>query len=615
MLAIVWAVKHFRPYLYGRNFTIITDHRPLTWLFNVKDPGSRLIRWRLKLEEYDYNIVYKSGTSNANADCLSRIKPEDLIEEKKVFLVADQKESYDDFIKFHYSNLTPNVYNLIETETSILEQKDHIAHTISSDLEMSEDLPLEIKDLIDNYDVLKSRSNEIYDTLKSKSTKIDFNIYHMIVKRNFWDNYSYRDLFYAIQNLKIELVQNNKNSICFPKFTNQTANLLPNKVKEIILFVFRNTNIKITICNNRITNPPHDEIPSILKENHDNPVSGHSGYHRTLNRIKFRYKWKNMKHDIKHYIRNCESCQKNKIERKTRKHPMEITSTSTLPFERIALDIVGPLPLTENGNRFILTLQDDLTKYSLGFPCKNHEARTIADKLVNHFICKFGIPMQILTDQGKDFTSTLLKEVARLFRIKQIQTSAYRPQSNGALERSHATLADYLKHYILTKQTDWDEWIHIAMFSYNTSVHAATKYTPHELVFGNKPELPSSIARNPEFKYSYDSYIAQLKLKLNKCHQIARENVIKSKEKSKKYYDRSASDIVFDLGDQVLLSNEGSKPHISKKFAAKYTGPYEIVQQNSPTNFTIKLKNKDQKVHVNRLKPYQSSPVAGGSRP
>lgn len=112
---------------------------------------------------------------------------------------------------------------------------------------------------------------------------------------------------------------------------------------------------------------------------------------------------------------------------------MEITSTSTEAFEKIALDIVGPLPLSEKGNKYILTLQDDLTKYSQAYALPNLIAETIADCFVRNFICKFGSPKILLTDQGADFTSTLIKEVCKLFKIKKINTSAYHPQSNGAI--------------------------------------------------------------------------------------------------------------------------------------------------------------------------------------
>jgi len=71
LLATVWACKYFRQYLYGRKFTIVTDHRLFTWIFSVKDPSSRLLRWRLKLEEYEYAVKYKKGPSNTNADALS----------------------------------------------------------------------------------------------------------------------------------------------------------------------------------------------------------------------------------------------------------------------------------------------------------------------------------------------------------------------------------------------------------------------------------------------------------------------------------------------------------------------------------------------------------------
>ncbi|GBP15563.1 Retrovirus-related Pol polyprotein from transposon 17.6 [Eumeta japonica] len=76
LLAIVWATKYFRPYLFGHKFKIVTDHRPLTWIMGLKEPNSKLVRWRLRLEEFDYEIVYKKGVQNSNADALSRIRPD-----------------------------------------------------------------------------------------------------------------------------------------------------------------------------------------------------------------------------------------------------------------------------------------------------------------------------------------------------------------------------------------------------------------------------------------------------------------------------------------------------------------------------------------------------------
>lgn len=199
----------------------------------------------------------------------------------------------------------------------------------------------------------------------------------------------------------------------------------------------------------------------------------------------------------------------------------------------------------------------------------------------------------LLTDQGADFTSKLLKEVSNLFKIKQIQTTAYHPQSNGALERSHATLADYLKHFINDKQTDWDDWINFAMFTYNTTPHTSTKFTPFELIFGEKASLPTAIIQPAELKYTYDDFIDNLKFKLNKSREIARENLIENKSKSKATYDKKLGNpIQYQINDLIYLRNEQFKGGHSRKLTPKFNGPYKIVTVNSRTNVTIKIGKK-----------------------
>lgn len=596
LLAIVWSVKHFRPYLYGRKFKIITDHKPLTWLMNVKDPGSRLVRWRLLLEEYDYEIVYKQGKLNQNADALSRIKPDtnQSMTALKVNSITRNGESYSSFLK--EMERKPILYNKLEEYNDRL--PDNVNKVIFTSVDLDEDndkILLQYKPYVKDLKSQKPNQNDVL-SISDNGKKI----YFTFPKINYWDNVTYEDIFKCFKNLKYTLQKEDIKQISFTSFCN--FRLKWHKVRTMIRYIFRDTDMVINVFHGKVQTPKREDIPSILEENHSNIISGHIGFHKTYKKIKANYKWESMKKDIKEFIKKCESCQKNKLNRKKNKKPMEITSTSTEAFQKIALDIVGPLPLTENGNKYILTLQDDLTKYSQAYPLLKHDAETIADCFVRNFICKFGTPEIVLTDQGADFTSNLIKEISKLFKFKKINTSAYHPQSNGALERSHSTLADYLKHYVNEDQTNWDKWIDFAMFSYNTSVHTSTQFTPFELIFGFKANLPSSIIKEPEFKYFYDTYLDELVLKLRKSRDIARNKLIDSKEYNKQIYDKKCKNIDFKVGDTVYLSNNAIKIGKSRKLAPYWLGPYKVIKVNSSTNVTIKIKNKKLKVHSNRLK-------------
>jgi len=292
--------------------------------------------------------------------------------------------------------------------------------------------------------------------------------------------------------------------------------------------------------------------------------------------------------------------KKNKTMRKKLKAPMEITTTSNKPFQKLNLDVIGPLPITENGNRFAVTMQDDLTKLSQAYPVPNHESKTIA-KCLLHFISHYGIPTTILSDQGSDFLSELMKEFAKLFHIKKLKTTAFHPQSNGALERSHSTLKDYLKHYTNHLLNDWDDWLPTAMFSYNTTIHSSTNYSPYELVFGYRPSLPSALTQPLEVSYTYDNYIDQLKYRLNKSWEIAQDHLKISKEKSKQYYDKNINNPEYKIGDHIYLQNK--KTRLAKKLSTNYLGPYEITKIGDKQTVYIKVKNKVIKVHKNLIKP------------
>ena len=219
--------------------------------------------------------------------------------------------------------------------------------------------------------------------------------------------------------------------------------------------ILRGVEVKIIICLGLVKYVTTEERENKIKENHEATHAGHKRVTKKYKRIRQKYFWENMKHDIQQFIRRCLTCQLKKLVRVKTKNPMLITDTPTTPFEKVALDLVGPFTRTKNDNVVALTMQCALTKYSIAVALPDATAKTVADAFITHFICTFGVPVAILTDQGTNFLSNLMKQIAKRFKIKQFRTSSFHAQSNGSLERSHHVLSQYLKIYI-SKDEEWD---------------------------------------------------------------------------------------------------------------------------------------------------------------
>lgn len=217
---------------------------------------------------------------------------------------------------------------------------------------------------------------------------------------------------------------------------------------------------------------------------------------------------------------------------------------------------------------------------------------------MKNFICIYGAPRALLTDQGSNFLSSLMRNLAKKLKIKQFRTTAYHPQSNGSIERSHHVLMEYLRTQI-DEERNWNKYIHLAMFSYNTSVHESTKHTPFELVFGRIPRLPSStIPLEENLDLTYKEYLTNLFNKLWEVQEKARQNLILSKQKSKLYYDQRLNTYQFKQGNMVYLLKEPRKG----KFLDQYTGPHQVMEVLKNNNVRIKYKNTSKVVHTNKLK-------------
>lgn len=242
---------------------------------------------------------------------------------------------------------------------------------------------------------------------------------------------------------------------------------------------------------------------------------------------------------------------------------MVIIDTSNKPFEKCALDIMGSLTVTIRGNKYVLTFQDHFTKFSKAMSIENQEAGTVAREFATKIILEYGIPDKILTDQGTNFISETFKNICKRLKIEKIRTSAYYPESNGALERTHKTLAEYLQHYINEEQTD--KWLPYAMFAYNTTPHTATGFTPFELVYGHQATLSTALISPPKSTYTYDNYVTELKERLRATQRIAKANLQEEKNKAKEAYNKKTVIRIFKEGDRVLLHDEALRCRRSKK--------------------------------------------------
>lgn len=228
-------------------------------------------------------------------------------------------------------------------------------------------------------------------------------------------------------------------------------------------------------------------------------------------------------------------------------------------------------------------------------PLAQITAEATATAFVNNFICRFGCPKAILTDQGTNFTSRVMQEVAKQFKIQHIKTTAFHPQSNGSLERSHHVLCEYLKCFI-TKERCWDIIIERVNFANNISVHERTKFTPHELVFGRVARLPSSKGNLPQLEI-YRSYLIDLAKRIYDVQETAKINLEQAKVRSKNYYDRRVHEQNFRVGDSVFMLTHGTL-----KFSDQYSGPHKILEVLNNGNIRIAYRKSSKVVHSNRLR-------------
>ena len=317
--------------------------------------------------------------------------------------------------------------------------------------------------------------------------------------------------------------------------------------------------------------PAHDEwavshqivVPKIYRSEiislaHETPVSGHLGVNKTYHKILNHFYWPGLKADVSNYCRSCHTCQvvgkPNQVIPKARLQPVPAIDE---PFSRIIIDCVGPLPKTKSGNEYLLTIMCASTHFPEAIPLRNIKTKTIVRVLVKFFTF-VGLPKSVQSDQCSNFMSGIFQQVMHELGIKQYRSSAYHPESQGALERFHQTLKNMIRTYCFETEKDWDEGIHLLLFAVRESVQESLGFSPFELVFGHTVRGPLKLLKE-KFLSQEDTplnllqYVSDFRSRLITACEAAKSSLKKAQGKMKQNFDKNTKERSFKSGDKVKL--------------------------------------------------------------
>lgn len=551
-LAIVWAVLHLRPYLEGSRFTIRTDHDALKWLMNLRDPRGRLARWALRLQEFDYEIQYKPGSSHALADGPSRLLTDGI----------DQSHFDDDIpcLPRRSNLLTGDGFDVDDAKQRKRSKQDTKSVLVTR---------MNLKRPINVEETLEEQAKDKYcrwvrkQIAEGNDEKFVIDQHGVLTRRSPLD-----------QSLQM---------------------IVPESLKERLLDVA-----------------------------HSAPTSAHPGRSKMYQTLRRHFYWPSMTVDIHQWVDRCDACARNRIKGQKNVYKMKLFPPSK-PLEYVAMDILGPLPRTKAGKRFILVITDRFTKLTKTEALRTITALSVAKAFCRTWVYNFGTPKIVLTDNGSQFASRFFLQVCKILGIHKVFTTEYHPQTNGQAERFNRTILASLRDYVSESQKDWDEWLEPLTYAYNCQVHRSTGMTPFNLVLSRHPPplvveedlIDHEPSRRPQERRRQ---LAETKekflLRLHDAIKKANLTLSQTQRRYKRDYDRRVRRRLANLrvGDYVYREIPEHPAGVNPKLASPVDGPFEILDIQWPT-IIISKDGRPIRVNASRVTKAGTTPPPNPDAP
>ena len=506
-LALKWAVtEHFHDYLaYADKFTVYTDNNPLLYVMDSAKLNSISRRWISELSEYNFDIKFRAGVINRDADCLSRM-PLDI-------------ERYTNLCKESCDN---DEFRAILTAV-------HVQET--------------------NEECWLASNNDCFDRAVAANA-----ISVQAIGKD--------GLLRAQKEEKWicqarEIVQKGIHWKKMPGFVTKETKLLMRDANNLFidnedkLLKRRSGNWNQIVLPLKLRN-------TVFKQLHEN--MGHLGAERVFDLARKRVYWPRMYTEIAEYVQH--RCRCNIQQRPHVKQVAPLQSIHTaVPMELISIDYLK-LEKSSGGHEYILLIVDHFSRYAQGYATRSKCSKTAAKHLFNDFVLRFGIPGRILHDQGREFENKLFKSLEEYNGVIKSRTTPYHPMGNGAVERMNSTLLKMLRTLPETQKNRWHENVSKMLFAYNSTRHDTTGYSPFYVMFGREPVLPiDAIFGIDEENFKKESqFVKRWKQEMNDAYKVVRENISQKKQAAEKHWGKNKlMATALQLGDRVLVKNVREK--------------------------------------------------------
>lgn len=486
LLAVKWAVtEKFREYLLGNFFTLFTDNNPLCYIQTAK-LGAVEQRWVSQLASFNFDVKYRPGRKNGNADALSRQYVDQCSLSTAVpgGLVRGFQEDPPRCFEVQCKEVLAlpgrsmaDLACLQDGDPSIKPVKGFVKRDRWPGAEERGKLLPESRELLRHWERLVEREGVLWR--RSHPSGGGKEIYQLLV---------------------------------------------PACLRE-----------------------------EVLQSVHDN--HGHQGIDRTLQLLRGRCFWPRMARQVEQWCQQCERCILGKaVQPKVRAY--QGTLQASRPHEILAIDFTVLEPASD-GRENVLVLTDVFSKYSQAIPTRNQKASTVAQVLVQQWFHRFGPPSRIHSDQGRNFESSLIQQLCKIYGIHKSRTTPYRPQGNGQCERFNRTLHDLLRTLPPAEKRHWPRHLSQLTYAYNTTPHQTTGMAPYYLMFGCEPRLPVDFLLGSDMgeAEAVEDWVQDHQASLKGVYEHVRQRMEEQAVKRNQRHNERANDQGLEEGQLVYLRN------------------------------------------------------------